>query len=410
MIYKLNAPQDFDCEVFLPASKSISNRLLIIHGLMKGGTVKNLAICDDTGVMLKAFSDKPDIIDIGAAGTAMRFLTAYFATLKGEVHIITGTKRMQKRPISILVDALRELGAQITYKGEKNYPPLVVKGEQLKGGQLSLPGNVSSQYISALLLIAPYLQGGLKLELTGNIVSRPYIDLTLNLMKKYGVNAIWDNDNTITVENKPYRIQNYLVENDWTASSYWYEIAALADKARFKIHGLSCKSYQGDSVLKDIFAPLGIETRGVESGILIEKKSQPRIKKWELDLTNQPDLAQTLAVTAAMLNIPFNFTGLHNLKLKETDRIAALINEMKKVGYSVKEKEEGSLCWDGERCTPTSEPIISTYEDHRMAMAFAPIAIKIPAIRIEHPEVVSKSYPQYWNALQEAGFDIQQQQ
>jgi len=184
----------------------------------------------------------------------------------------------------------------------------------------------------------------------------------------------------------------------------------LADKARFVLPGLLPNSYQGDSLVKDIFLQIGVETLFTSDGIVVEKKSEPQIKKWELDLTNQPDLAQTLAVTAAMLNIPFHFIGLRNLKLKETDRIAALINEMKKVGYVIKEEEKGSLCWDGERCTPTSEPVISTYEDHRMAMAFAPIAIKIPAIGIEHPEVVSKSYPQYWNALQEAGFDIQQQQ
>jgi len=410
MIYKLNAPQDFDCEVFLPASKSISNRLLIIQALSKGGTIKNLSICDDTDVMQQAFGKNPDIIDIKAAGTAMRFLTAYLAMAEGETHTITGTERMQNRPISTLVDALHKLGADIIYKEKDGYPPLFIRGRRLNGGKLSLPGYISSQYISALLLIAPYLPGGLKLELTGNIVSRPYIGLTLDLMKDCGAETEWENDNTIVVANKIYHQQNFVVENDWSASSYWYEIAALADKARFVLPGLLPNSYQGDSLVKDIFLQIGVETLFTSDGIVVEKKSEPQIKKWELDLTNQPDLAQTLAVTAAMLNIPFHFIGLRNLKLKETDRIAALINEMKKVGYVIKEEEKGSLCWDGERCTPTSEPVISTYEDHRMAMAFAPIAIKIPAIGIEHPEVVSKSYPQYWNALQEAGFDIQQQQ
>jgi len=275
----------------------------------------------------------------------------------------------------------------------------------MNGGKLELPGNVSSQYISALLMIAPYLPGGLLLELTGTIVSRPYINLTINLMKDCGADVQWTNDHTLKVNKCHYNTQSITVENDWSASSYWYEIAALSNKARIELPGLLANSYQGDSAIKDFFTQLGVTTKYTPSGILIEKEKAINMNELHLDFVNQPDLAQTLVVTTALMNIPFHFTGLQSLKIKETDRIAALINEMRKIGYVIKEKEEGSLCWENERCEPTNEAIL-TYQDHRMAMAFAPASLKIGSIRIDSPSVVSKSYPHYWEELKRQNFII----
>jgi 3-phosphoshikimate 1-carboxyvinyltransferase len=406
MIYEIKAPCSFDGSVVLPASKSISNRLLIIQALAKNeGATNNLSDCDDTNVMHDAFSNNPYLIDIKAAGTAMRFLTAYLSLSEGETHVITGTERMRNRPISILVNALRALGADITYQEKDGYPPLLIKGCKMNGGKLELPGNVSSQYISALLMIAPYLPGGLLLELTGTIVSRPYINLTINLMKDCGADVQWIDDHTLKVNKCHYNTQSITVENDWSASSYWYEIAALSNKARIELPGLLANSYQGDSAIKDFFTQLGITTKYTPSGILIEKEKTIDMNELHLDFVNQPDLAQTLVVTTALMNIPFHFTGLQSLKIKETDRIAALINEMRKIGYVIKEKEEGSLCWENERCEATNEAIL-TYQDHRMAMAFAPASLKIGSIRIDSPLVVSKSYPHYWEELKRQNFII----
>ena len=409
MQYKLTVPSQVEGTIHLPASKSISNRALILHALSKGKEYpRNLSDCDDTKVMIKALTENNDTIDIMAAGTAMRFLTAYLSTLPQQ-HIITGTERMRQRPIQILVNALRELGADITYVEKEGYPPLCIKGGGLSGNKLSLKGDVSSQYISALLMIGPTLKSGLQLQLTGEIISRPYIRLTLQLMKDFGAEASWISDDTIDVKPTPYNSSiAYFVESDWSAASYWYQIVALSSHAQMQLNGLFKESYQGDSRGAKVMEKLGVTTQFNKDGVLISK-GKPCIDSLEEDFIDIPDLAQTFVVTCALLNIPFRFTGLQTLKIKETDRIAALITEMRKLGYVLHDENDSILWWDGERCEAETIPVIHTYEDHRMAMAFAPAAFQFPEMRIAHPHVVSKSYPSFWNDLQQVGFAITQE-
>lgn len=415
MQYIVSCPEHIDTSIMLPASKSISNRALIIQALTKGGMMpENLSDCDDTEVIIRGLGKQSEIIDIKAAGTAMRFMTAYLSATEGE-HTITGTERMKHRPIGILVDALRYLGAEIEYVGEEGYPPLHIKGRQLEGGTLQIAGDVSSQYISALLMIAPILTKGLELKLTGNIISRPYIDLTLHLMHEFGVAAEWSDFDTIRVKPQPYQQRAYTIESDWSAASYWYEILALTDDTQSKValQGLKDGSRQGDSTVRYIFSLLGIKTSFKEKGVngmpeaLLTRHSR-MLNRMDYDFTNQPDLAQTLIAVCPVLGIPFHFTGLGTLKIKETDRIEAMKREMEKLGYILHEEEGTALLWTGERCEPMTQPTIDTYEDHRMAMSFAPLAIKLGEIRINNPEVVSKSYPHYWADLRKAGFKIQQ--
>lgn len=403
MRYKLSAPSVVRTTIQLPASKSISNRALIINALARGTTPPcNLSDCDDTLVMIKALAENNETIDIMAAGTAMRFLTAYLSTVQG-THILTGTERMQQRPIQILVNALRELGAQIEYAGKEGFPPLRIHGTELKGNELTLKGNVSSQYISALLMIGPVLKNGLRLHLTGEIISLPYINLTLQLMKEFGAKAAWTSGNSIEVAPKPYTPVSFMVESDWSAASYWYQIAALSEQAEIELIGLFRNSYQGDSRGAEVFSRLGITTEFTHEGILL-KKSNRLVEQLNEDFVDIPDLAQTFAVTCCLLGIPFRFTGLQSLKIKETDRIFALKTELRKLGYLLQDAQDSILIWDGERCQPEAQPVIQTYEDHRMAMAFAPAALRFPEIRIAEPQVVSKSYPAYWEHLQQAGF------
>lgn len=403
MRYKLSAPSVVRTTIQLPASKSISNRALIINALAQGITPPcNLSDCDDTLVMIKALAENNETIDIMAAGTAMRFLTAYLSTVQG-THILTGTERMQQRPIQILVNALRELGAQIEYAGKEGFPPLRIHGTELKGNELTLKGNVSSQYISALLMIGPVLKNGLRLHLTGEIISLPYINLTLQLMKEFGAKAAWTSGNSIEVAPKPYTPVSFMVESDWSAASYWYQIAALSEQAEIELMGLFHNSYQGDSRGAEVFSRLGITTEFTHEGVLL-KKSNRLVEQLNEDFVDIPDLAQTFAVTCCLLGIPFRFTGLQSLKIKETDRIFALKAELRKLGYILQDAQDSILIWDGERCQPEAQPVIQTYEDHRMAMAFAPAALRFPEIRIAEPQVVSKSYPAYWEHLQQAGF------
>ena len=415
MQYIVSCPEHIDTSIMLPASKSISNRALIIQALTKGGMMpENLSDCDDTEVIIRGLGKQSEIIDIKAAGTAMRFMTAYLSATEGE-HTITGTERMKHRPIGILVDALRYLGAEIEYVGEEGYPPLRIRGRQLEGGTLLIAGDVSSQYISALLMIAPILTKGLELKLTGNIISRPYIDLTLHLMHEFGVAAEWSDFDTIRVKPQPYQQRAYTIESDWSAASYWYEILALTDDTQSKValQGLKDGSRQGDSTVRYIFSLFGIKTSFKEKGVngmpeaLLTRHSR-MLNRMDYDFTNQPDLAQTLIAVCPVLGIPFHFTGLGTLKIKETDRIEAMKREMEKLGYILDEEEGTALSWIGERCEPMTQPTIDTYEDHRMAMSFAPLAIKLGEIRINNPEVVSKSYPHYWADLRKAGFKIQQ--
>lgn len=405
MRYQLSAPSAVKATIQLPASKSISNRALIIHALSQGTSMpSNLSDCDDTQVMMKALARQHELVDIKAAGTAMRFLTAYFSATPG-THTITGTQRMQQRPIQILVNALRELGAKIEYKNNEGFPPLGICGTELTGNELTLEGNVSSQYISALLMIGPLLNNGLLLHLTGKVISRPYIDLTLRLMRDFGASATWTSENSILVEPQPYRNISFTVESDWSAASYWYQIAALAPEAEINLTGLFEHSYQGDSRGAEVFARLGVQTLFTGKDVLL-KKSGALPERMDEDFIDIPDLAQTFVVTCALLNIPFRFSGLQSLKIKETDRITALKEELKKLGYILRDENDSILIWDGERCIPQSQPLIRTYEDHRMALAFAPAAFRFSGICIDEPQVVSKSYPGYWKDLQRAGFSI----
>jgi 3-phosphoshikimate 1-carboxyvinyltransferase len=416
MQYKISAPKHLNATINLPASKSISNRSLIIYALSdRKISLQNLSDCDDTIVIKNALRDMPETIDIKAGGTAMRFMTAYLSVTPG-THIITGTERMKHRPIGILVDALKYLGADIEYMGEEGFPPLKITGKPLDGGNIEISGQVSSQYISALLMIGPVLKQGLQLVLTGGIVSRPYIDLTLCTMKEFGADVDWSDIDTILVKPKPYTVRKFFIENDWSAASYWYEIMALlADRdAEVSLKGLVDGSLQGDSVVRYLFSLLGVKTSfeskmlNTDSAVTL-KKSRTKLPRFDYDFINQPDLAQTLVVTCCIMNVPFHFTGLGSLKIKEADRIDVLKKEMRKLGYVISDVNGNELLWDGERCDADSEPAIDTYEDHRMAMAFAPAAIVVPNLRINNPEVVSKSYPHFWDDLRNAGFTIEQQ-
>ena len=412
--YRLTAPRRLDMTVDLPASKSISNRALIIHALSGGSTLpENLSDCDDTSVIIDALRTMPEEINIKAAGTAMRFMTAYLSVTP-DTHILTGTERMKHRPIGILVDALRTLGANIEYIGEEGYPPLRITGSTLKGGLLEIHGNVSSQYISALLMIGPMLKDGLTLRLLDHIISRPYIDLTLWMMGEFGAEAEWTSADTITVNPKPYKSRDYFIENDWSGASYWYEILALNGdpESEIRLTGLMDGSKQGDSITRYIFSLLGVKTKlqskkaGIPQTITL-KKNGHCVPKLEYDFVNCPDLAQTFVVACAAMNIPFHFTGLSTLKIKETDRIEALKTEMRKLGYVVKDIDGSELLWDGERCEPSLEQGIDTYEDHRMALAFAPYAMKHNGLVINNPQVVTKSYPHYWDHLRQTGFKVE---
>ena len=406
MRYTVSAPASLHAAIQLPASKSISNRALILHSLAHGNILPcNLSDCDDTIVMTRALDGNPGHIDILAAGTAMRFLTAYLSVTPG-TRIITGTQRMQQRPIRILVDALRELGARIEYVGNEGFPPLRITGTELTGSEISLAGNVSSQYISALLMIGAVLPKGLRLHLTGDIISRPYINLTLQLMRDFGAQADWVSEDCITVSPGGYTDTPFTVESDWSAASYWYQMAVLSSEADIELTGLFRHSYQGDSRGAEVFARLGIETEYTEEGIRLRKNGSC-VKRLDEDFVDIPDLAQTFVVTCALLDVPFRFTGLQSLKIKETDRIEALKAEMKKLGYVLHDEDDSILYWNGERIEPQVCPVIKTYEDHRMAMAFAPAAIHYPTIQIDEPQVVSKSYPGYWDDLRKAGFMIE---
>jgi len=406
------APKKVGCEIRLPSSKSISNRALAINALAGNGSTppNNISECDDTEVMINWLSKDEEVIDIKAAGTAMRFSTALLAIKEG-VKTITGTERMCHRPISILVDALRTLGAKVEYLGEEGYPPLRITGNpNMEGGEVSIKSNISSQFISALMIIGPYMKKGLTIHLLGELISHSYIDLTMKTMSDYSAEVYWHDKSTIRVNPKPYKPILFTVESDWSAASYWYEIACLADEAEIILPDLYPDSYQGDSKGSEIFEKLGVKTEYLEGNVVRLTKTDKCVERLDYDFINQPDIAQTFAVCCCMKGIPFRFSGLQSLKIKETDRIKALRTELAKLGYDVQESDDRILYWNGERIQAEATPIIDTYEDHRMAMAFAPCAITLGNIQMNNPEVVSKSYPRYWDTLIEAGFKITEQQ
>ena len=407
MNYQINVSgSPIRTSVKLPASKSISNRALILNALSYSAyDVENLSDCDDTNLMVNALNSDGRDFNVGAAGTTMRFLTAFLSKVVGE-WTITGTERMKNRPIKVLVDALNAIGARIEYMEKEGFPPLRIFGSALQGGEISLPGNVSSQYISAILMIAPLTEKGVTLHLEGTIISKPYIHITLGLMEAYGVKATWK-ENVIQVLPQEYTPIRFMVESDWSAASYWYEIMALTKGAEIELLGLFKNSLQGDSAGAKLFAQLGVGTTFTNRGVVLKKNGNV-CRKLVYNFVNEPDLVQTFVVTCVCMNIPFRFSGLQSLRIKETDRIEALKTELRKLGY-VLECKESILEWTGERCEPEQDPVIATYEDHRMALSFAPIALVRPeGVQIAHPQVVSKSYPHYWEDLKVAGFSVKE--
>ena len=467
-------PLKLNASLTLPTSKSFCARALVINHLCEQPIeLEGLSDCDDTQAILQGLEalrnseDAPLRVDIGAAGTAMRFLTALFAATPQLDVVITGSQRMKERPIGALVTALQAAGADISYVEKEGYPPLRIRGKQLEGGTLALPSNISSQYVSALLMIAPTMRRGLQLELVGKVASAPYIRMTMQVMKAFGVEAKWEKNIISVVRGQRYartlsshcettketeQAASYTIECDWTAASYWYEIVALhPDKAaRVLLRGLREASEQGDAVCARWFEALGVTTTFTAEGAILEKSTKsPQVALecdnstsedtelssqtddnfcesnedlpqttshssqadyfyckdatplW-LDFAAAPDLAQTFVVTCALLSHPFHFKGLESLRIKETDRIAALIAELQKLGKHIEAIGEGELRYTAQNDSSPAHPItIATYDDHRMALAFAPAALRFPQLSIEHPEVVAKSYPDYWEHLSE---------
>ena len=396
-------------EITLPSSKSISNRILIINSLSYSPFhIDNLSDSDDTTLMQAVLNSGTNHFDIGHAGTAMRFLTAYLSKIVGE-WTLTGSERMKQRPIGILVDALRKLGALIEYTGKEGFPPLRIIGTALRGGIIELDGSVSSQYISALLMIAPTVQGGLTLKLLNQVTSRPYIELTLKLMEKFGVHHSWKG-NEIRIDEQTYQPIKFSVEADWSGASYWYSMAALSDDCDLLLKGLRFQSLQGDATQPKWFAKyFGVQSNQEGNNMRLIKVSSPAYKIVELDFIGNPDIAQTFAVLAVCKKIPFHFKGLATLKIKETDRILALQTELSKFGATLTEPRTGELAWNGiiDESYVNHPVVIETYQDHRMALAFAPAALVYPEITIKDPQVIAKSYPQYWDDLRKIGFRIE---
>ncbi len=392
--------QKINGSIILEGSKSISNRLLIMQKLCpEGFKIENLSPSDDTKTLQKLLLSDEELLDVGAAGTTMRFLTAYLSITAGS-HILTGSERMKKRPIKILVDALINLGADITYLEEDGYPPIRLNGKKIEGRKLAIRADVSSQYISALMMIGPLLENGLILELKGNIGSFPYINMTLKTMEQLGIKNNF-NKNTITIFPGKYKSINIKAESDWSAASYYFSVCALSPESRIRIHGLMEMSLQGDSVLPEIYQKLGV-TSNFKNDVLELENSGDFVEELHFDFTDCPDLAQTVAVTCAALGVKTQFAGVESLKIKETDRTQALSNELAKFGVDFYE-EDGFWILNGE--TTSNGPVkINTYEDHRMAMCFAPLAIKHDQIIIEDPMVVKKSYPSFWSDLESLGF------
>jgi 3-phosphoshikimate 1-carboxyvinyltransferase len=393
--------------IVLPGSKSIANRALIIHALSYSPyPIENLSDSDDVRVMSQVFNSNTNHFDIGHAGTAMRFLTAFLSQIVGE-WTITGSDRMKQRPIGILVDALNKLGARIEYLENEGFPPLKIYGSHLKGCLLELDGSVSSQYISALLMIAPTIEDGLTLRLKNKITSRSYIEMTLKLMAQFGVQYVWKG-NEIRIAEQKYVARPFTVEADWSGASYWYQMAVLSDAVDVELIALRTESLQGDAVLAQWFEQLGIQTSNTEKGSRLTKNGQPLPKFLQLNFIENPDVAQTFAVLCVMKQIPFHFTGLETLKIKETNRIAALQEELAKFGTQITEPAHGELKWDGTfPLEKQAVPEIETYHDHRMAMAFGPACQTFGPIAILDPMVVTKSYPGFWEDLKKVGFEIE---
>lgn len=403
MDYRIFPPDEIlETNVRLPLSKSISARALIMAAL--GSTVPaEIADCQDTAVLAEALASDAADINVGAAGTAMRFLTAYYAAVPGRKIVLDGSDRMRERPVGPLVDALRKLGAEIEYMSKDGYPPLSITGHKLAGGEVVIDATLSSQFVSALLMTAPAMERPLTLRMSGDAVSTPYINMTVAMMRDRGIKVESDRD-CIVVTPGVYTPCDVPVERDWSAAAFWYEIAAVT-AGWVTLEGLSADSIQGDRRLAEIFPRLGVLTEAGDEGI--ELSATPDLySRIDLDMSDTPDLVPAVAVTACAVGLPFRLTGVANLAVKETDRLEALCHELLKLGCVVEREGASAIVWEGRRLPIASLPEIDTYGDHRMAMAFAPLAVYIPGIIIRDIEVVEKSYPEFWNHLREAGFTM----
>ena len=388
----------------ITGSKSESNRLLLLQALYPNITIENTSNSDDAQVMQKGLRSTDAIVDIHHAGTAMRFLTAYFAARNNKKITLTGSERMHQRPIKVLVEALRELGAKIEYLQDEGCPPLAIEGRLLEKNEVSLPANISSQYISALLLIAPSLPKGLELELVGSITSIPYIKMTLSLLDQIGITNTFEGNRIKISPKSAVSDKKIIVESDWSSASYFYSIAALSDiGTKLSLSSYKRNSLQGDSVLAEIYEQFGVKTEFKDNSIVLTRVSKHQQSTINLDLSNAPDLAQTIAVSCFGLGISCELSGLHTLKIKETDRLEALKTELSKLGATISVTKKSLSLEQSDEIT--SGVTIDTYNDHRMAMAFAPLALKT-ALTIAEAEVVSKSYPDFWQDLQILGFSI----
>ncbi len=385
MNYKISHPTKVvNCEIDLPSSKSISNRLLIIKALCKEKfLIKNLSESDDTILLKNALNSKEKTINVSHAGTSFRFLTSFLSIQKGKEFILNGSDRMKERPIKELVNSLQELGVKIEYLEKEDFPPLKIIGTEIDGGEIEIDGTISSQFISSLLLIAPNLKNGLILKIKGELVSKPYVLMTLKLMGEFGINWTWNKD-VITILKQEYVAKNYTVESDWSAATFWFQSASLSEKCKIILRGLNEESIQGDSACKKIFKDLGVDSV-FKNGDLILTKNKRISPSETYNLIETPDIYQSLKCTLFALNKDSEFTGIQTLRNKETDRITAVENELLKLN------------------TPK---IIETYDDHRMAMSFAPLSLKFEELQISNPGVISKSYPNYWKDLKKGGFKI----
>jgi 3-phosphoshikimate 1-carboxyvinyltransferase len=391
-------------KITISGSKSESNRLLILQKLFPEISIENLSDSDDSIHMQHALSTNDEVVNIGHAGTAMRFLTSYFAVNEGRETVLTGSERMQNRPIEILVNALKDLGAEISYEDKEGYPPIRIKGSKITKDRVQINGNVSSQYISSLLLIASKLENGLEIELVGKITSVPYINMTLSLLTQLGIENSFKGNILKVFPQKNIEKQTVVVESDWSSASYFYSIAALAEiGSEITLSAYKKESLQGDSCLAEIYQHFGVETVFGENSITLKKVNESSKETLEIDLKNAPDIAQTIAVTCFAEGVACNLSGLHTLKIKETDRLVALHDELTNLGATISVTDKSlHLKLSSEI---NKNIAIKTYNDHRMAMAFAPLALLVP-IKILNAEVVTKSYQKFWDDMQQIGINI----
>ena len=394
---------NLQAKIAVTGSKSETNRLLLLQALFPNITLANTSNSDDSEVMEKALKGSEEIVDIHHAGTAMRFLTAFFAVNEGREVVLTGSQRMTERPIKVLVEALEQLGAQITYENQEGYPPIRIKGQKITASKVNIPANVSSQYISALLLVAPKLENGIEINLVGEITSVPYIKMTLALLNDLGVETSFEGNTLKVFPKAEVTSREMVVESDWSSASYFFSLAALAETASITINSYKENSLQGDSALVEIYKLLGVHSQFENNALTLTKNTNYTPETLNLDLNNTPDIAQTIVVTCLGLGIGCHLTGLHTLKIKETDRLEALRIELTKLGANISVTNDSLTLIPTEKINENIK--IATYNDHRMAMAFAPLALKVPII-IENAEVVSKSYPDFWDDMKKLDFII----